>query len=44
MVTVECPWCEGQVALEVADVLHCEDCRIEVEISPEIATEVALAA
>ena len=44
MVTVECPWCEARVALEVADVLRCDDCRIEVEISAEIATEVALAA
>jgi len=44
MVTVECPWCEAQVALDVADVLRCDDCRIEVEISADVAMDVALAA
>jgi hypothetical protein len=45
MVIVECPWCEGEVAFELAERFRCDDCRIEVEISADaVAPEVALAA
>jgi len=44
MITIECPWCEASIALERADVMRCEDCRIEVQIDPTTATEVPLAA
>jgi hypothetical protein len=44
MVTVDCPWCEAPLALERFDVVRCEDCRVEVEIGPDVTPEVALAA
>jgi hypothetical protein len=44
MVTIPCPWCEAPLSFAHADALRCEDCRIEVEIDPAPAAEVALAA
>ena len=43
MLIVDCPWCEGPVALERPDILRCEECRTEVEIDPP-ALDAALAA
>jgi hypothetical protein len=48
MVTIDCPWCEAPVSLERADLVRCDGCMVQVEISPEtgsaVGSEVALAA
>jgi hypothetical protein len=47
MLHVECPWCAGAVALEVADGdgFHCPDCSIKVEFATDpVETPVAIAA
>jgi hypothetical protein len=44
MITVDCPWCDGPVALEHADVFRCDGCAVEVELAPDVVLEVALAA
>jgi hypothetical protein len=44
MVTIECPWCSAPVALERQDAIRCDDCSIQVELAPDPAAEVALAA
>ena len=44
MVTVDCPWCEAPLALERFEVLRCKDCRVEVELAPDDAPDLALAA
>ncbi len=44
MVTIDCPWCEAPVAFEHTHAMHCMDCRIEVEVDPAPAPDVALAA
>ena len=47
MMHVECPWCGGPAAVEVAGdgEFSCTDCSISVELAPEpIADTVALAA
>ena len=43
MVIVDCPWCEGPVALVRQDLMRCDECRTEVEIDPP-AEDAALAA
>ena len=36
MVTVDCPWCDGPMALEVDAVdASCEGCSVRVEIAPD---------
>lgn len=41
MVITECPWCAEAVVLgsDPLDTLRCEDCRIEVEIAADPATD-----
>jgi hypothetical protein len=36
MVTVDCPWCDGPMALEAdADDASCDGCSIRVELAPD---------
>jgi hypothetical protein len=36
MVTVDCPWCDGPMALEVDAVdASCEGCSVRVELAPD---------
>jgi hypothetical protein len=45
MITIECSWCEDELALADLDAtsIECADCRIVVEIAPD-PEELALAA
>jgi uncharacterized Zn finger protein (UPF0148 family) len=47
MLHLECPWCAGSVAVEIADgdAFHCPDCSVRVEFAPEpLEAPVAIAA
>jgi len=37
MITFECSWCDGELALETLDAtsVECPECRITVEIAPD---------
>jgi predicted RNA-binding Zn-ribbon protein involved in translation (DUF1610 family) len=37
MITFECTWCDGELAIESVEAtsLECPDCRIVVEIAPD---------
>ena len=37
MITIECTWCDADLALDSLDeaVVDCPDCRITVEIAPD---------
>ena len=37
MITFECAWCEGEMAMESldADRVECPDCAVSVEIAPD---------
>ena len=36
MVTLDCPWCDGPMALEAgADDASCEGCSVSVELAPD---------
>ena len=37
MITIECTWCEAELALDSLDAtsLDCADCRITVDIVPD---------
>jgi len=37
MITIECSWCDGELALDDLDAtsVDCPDCRITVEIAPD---------
>ncbi len=36
MVTVDCPWCDGPMAIEAdADDAACEGCSVRVELAPD---------
>ena len=45
MITIECSWCEADVALERIDVsaVECPDCLVTVEFAPD-PEELAIAA
>jgi hypothetical protein len=39
MITIDCPFCEEAVRMDdVADAVHCETCRVELEIAMDAAT------
>jgi hypothetical protein len=40
MITFECAWCEGEMAMESidADRVECLDCVVSVEIAPDAST------
>jgi hypothetical protein len=40
MITFECDWCEGEMAMESidADRVVCLDCAVSVEIAPDAST------
>ena len=40
MITFECAWCEGEMAMESldADCVECPDCAISVELAPDVTT------
>ena len=40
MITFECAWCEGEMAMESldADRVECPDCAVTVEIAPDATT------
>ncbi len=44
MVLIECPMCDGPVAVERNDNVRCDACSIELEFAPDRQDEVALAA
>jgi hypothetical protein len=37
MILIECPWCDGDVALESLDAssVDCPDCLVSVELAPD---------
>ena len=36
MVTLDCPWCDGPMALETeANDAACEECSVRVELAPD---------
>jgi hypothetical protein len=36
MVTLDCPWCDGPMALETeADGAACDGCSVRVELAPD---------
>lgn len=36
MVTLDCPWCDGPMALEAgADDVACDGCSVRVELAPD---------
>ncbi len=45
MVTVDCPWCDGPIALEAdAADASCDGCSIRVELAPDLPVVTARAA
>jgi hypothetical protein len=45
MVTVDCPWCDGPVALEAESaVVRCDACRVAVDLAVDPAGAPDLAA
>jgi hypothetical protein len=38
MITFECAWCEGEMAMDGldADRVECPDCAVSVEIAPDV--------
>lgn len=46
MITLECAWCETELRLESLDAtsVECADCRISVEIAPNVPASRDLAA
>ncbi len=45
MVTVDCPWCDGPMALEAdRDDAACEGCSVRVELAPDRLPAVTAAA
>jgi hypothetical protein len=37
MITIECTWCEAELALEGIDAMSvdCADCRVTVDLAPD---------
>jgi hypothetical protein len=36
MVTIDCPFCETPLRLDgLAETVHCDECRIELEFAPD---------
>jgi hypothetical protein len=45
MVTMECPWCDEELALGDGDTVRCDGCRVELAFAPDLpAIAVPLAA
>lgn len=45
MITIDCTWCEAELGLDSIDAtsVDCADCRITVDIAPDLE-QIALAA
>jgi hypothetical protein len=40
MIRTDCPWCDGQASVDIADEeFECAECAIRVEIAPPTSTE-----
>jgi hypothetical protein len=45
MITVTCPWCEGDISIEADERdLACDQCAVRVEFAPDPAAGLDLAA
>ena len=40
MITFECAWCEGELAIESldADRVECPECGVSVDLAPDVPT------
>ena len=46
MIIIECSWCDAELALEtlVETSVDCPDCRVTIDIAPDLEPTVAAAA
>jgi hypothetical protein len=46
MITIECAWCEAELAMDGLDAtsVDCPDCLVSIELAPDATPDIALAA